>query len=178
MISSPPVIINQYLIEKLQEKLPNRFSNAPLFLPTSPENINAISSSDAREVFAIYDRMFRLRRDPFPHIKKEQLLYYFYKVNDDPEALFETIQVVHDLMDRGDESAQDINAWIHSKASSSGVLQFGTGSGARQFKPVYFHEMKVFQLEEARDIEGFDSNTTFFASKIIINYDYHVQSYS
>lgn len=179
-ITSPPVLINNYLIDKLQEALPDRYNpfNPPLFLPTSPASINAISSSNADEVFAIYDRMFRLRRSPFPHCKKEQLLYYFYKVNDDPEALFEVVQVVYDLMDRGDESAQDLNAWIQSKTDqSTKLITFGSGSSAKQFKPVFFYETKVFQLEESRDIEGFDSTATFFASKMIINYDYHVQNY-
>lgn len=177
MISNPPVIINQYLAEKVPERLPDRFSGQFLFFPTSPTNINAVTTSDSTDVFAVYDRMFRLRRGPFPHVKKEQLLYYIYKVNDNPDALFEVVQVIHDLLDRGDESAQEINAWISSKVSG-GVLYFGSGRQVQAFKPIFFHEMKIFQLEEARDIEGFDSNTTFFASKLIVNYDYHVKDYS
>lgn len=179
MISYPPVIINEYLAEKVTERV--QFNGEFRFFPTRPTDINSVTEqfpAQSNDVFAVYDRMFRLRRDPFPHIKKEQILYYLYKKNSDPESLIETIQVIYDLMDRGDESAQDINAWINDKTNSQGILQFGSGRGIRQFKPVFFHEMKVFQLEEARDIEAFDSNRTFSASKMIINYDYHVQNYS
>lgn len=179
MISYPPVIINEYLAEKIPARLPGKFKSGLRFFPTQPTNINSvISGPGANDVFAVYDRMFRLRRDPFPHIKKEQLLYYFYKMNEDPELLFETVQVAYDLLDRGDESAQEINSWISSKVNSQGILEFGSGRGKRQFKPIFFHEMKVFQLEESRDIEAFGSVKTFVATKLIVNFDYHVQNYS
>lgn len=180
MISYPPVIINEYLAEKVPARV-SSFNGEFRFFPTRPTDISSIAEqfpSQSNDVFAVYDRMFRLRRDPFPHVKKEQLLYYFYKMNSDPEALIETVQIAHDLLDRGDESAQEINAWSSQKINSSGNLEFGTGRGKRQFKPIFFHEMKIFQLEEARDIEAFDSNRTFSASKVIINYDYHVKDYS
>lgn len=179
MISYPPVIINEYLAEKVAQRVD--FNGEFRFFPTRPTDINSVTEqfpAQANDVFAVYDRMFRLRRDPFPHVKKEQVLYYLYKKNGDPESLIETIQAIYDLMDRGDESAQEINSWSSSKTNSQGILEFGSGRGKRQFKPIFFHEMKVFQLEEARDIEAFDSNRTFSASKIIINYDYHVQNYS
>jgi hypothetical protein len=38
-------------------------------------------------VFAVYDRMLKMRRGPFPHIKYEQLLYYFYGMAGDPIAI-------------------------------------------------------------------------------------------
>lgn len=180
MISYPPVILNEYLAEKVPSRV-SSFSGSFRFFPTMPTDINSVTEQfpeQSNDVFAVYDRMFRLRRDPFPHIKKEQILYYLYKKNSDPEALIETVQALQDLLDRGDESAQEINAWVSAKTNSRGILEFGTGRNIRQFKPVFFHETKVFQLEEARDIEAFDSNRTFSASKVIINYDYHVQNYS
>jgi len=180
MITSPPVLINNYLSDKLIEAFPNMYSanKPPLFLPTTPSNINAIDNSNADQVFAVYDRMFRLRRSPFPHCKKEQLLYYFYKLNEDPEELFEVIQVVYDIMDRGDESAQDLNRWVQDNTDqSTKLLTFGSGRYQKQFKPVFFYETKIFQLEESRDIEAFGSTSSFVASKMIINYDYHVQDY-
>ena len=179
-ITYPPAIINEYLSEKVKERLPDRFSGAFRFFPTMPTDINALTESfpeAASDVFAVYDRMLKMRRKPFPHIKCEQLLYYFYKMAGDPEALIETTQIVADLLDRGDESAQELNEWIASKVVG-GVLTFGTGSLAREFKPVFFHETKIYQLQETRDIVDFGTARTFAGNKIIIDYEYHTQDYS
>jgi hypothetical protein len=179
-ITYPPVIINEYLSEKVTEKLSDRFYESLRFFPTLPTDLNALTESfpeASQDVFAVYDRMFKMRRSPFPHIKSEQLLYYFYKSSGDPEALIETSQVVSDLLDREDESAEEINEWVASK-SVNGILTFGTGSLARDFKPVRFHSFKVYQLEETRDVINFGTVQTYSANKIIIEYKYHTQNYS
>jgi hypothetical protein len=180
-ITYPPVLINEYLAEKVPERLPGRFKGDFRFFPTLPTDINALVKqfpAQANDVFGVYDRMFRLNRKPFPHVKCEQLLYYFYKINSDPEALIETVQVIQDLLDRKDESAQEVNAWISSKTNNAGLVVFGTGKQQRTFKPVFFHEMNIFSLEESRDIVANQTTRTFAATKLIINYDYHVQNYS
>jgi len=179
-ITYPPVIINEYLSEKIGQVLPDRFAGSLRFFPTLPTDLDALTEGfpeASEDVFAVYDRMFKMRRKPFPHIKCEQLLYYFYKTAGDPEALIETSQVVQDLLDRGDESAEEINKWIASKAVD-GILTFGTGPLAREFKPVRFHEFKIFQLEETRDIVDFGTARTYAGNKIIIDYEYHTQDYS
>jgi hypothetical protein len=177
-IAYPPVIINEYLAEKVLDILPDRFSGAFRFFPTLPTDINALTESfpeAANDVFAVYDRMLKMRRQPFPHIKCEQLLYYFYKMAGDPEALIETTQVVADLLDRNDESAQEINAWIASKINpATGLITFGNGLLAKDFKPVMFHTIKVYQLQETRDIIDFGTARTYAGNKIIIDYDYHI----
>jgi hypothetical protein len=99
-------------------------------------------------------------------------LYYFYKTSGDLEALIDTSQIVADLLDREDESAQELNTWIQSKVVN-GLVTFG----GKEFKPVFFHSMKVFQLEESRDIVNFNSNRTLAGIKIIIDYDYHTKDY-
>lgn len=175
-IAYPPVFINEYLAEKIPDSLPNRFSSAFRFFPTLPTDINSLTETfpEASEnVFAVYDRMFKMRRTPFPHIKCEQLLYYFYKMSGDPEALIETVQLVQDLLDDGDESAQELNSWIASKVNRNGLVTFGSGSLARDFQPVFFHEIKIWQLEEARDIIDFGTARTYAGNKVIIDYMYH-----
>jgi hypothetical protein len=89
------------------------------------------------------------------------------------EPLVETVQTVQSLVDRGDESAEEINDWVASKIHN-GVVTFGSGSLARQFKPVYFHNMKIFQIEEARDVSAFRSDKTFMTNKVIVEYTYHI----
>ncbi len=164
-ISYPPVFINEYLKEKLpmtgREPLP--------FFPTMPTDIHSLTETFPDGMFAVFDRMFKMRRGPFPHIKSEQLLYYFYKVDGDPELLIEHTQRVQDLLDRADESAQELNAWIKSKLNSDGIF---TVLG-KEFLPVYFHNIKIYQLEETRDIIDFGTARTFAGNKLIIDYDYH-----
>jgi len=129
-IDYPPVFINNYLAEKITEGLPEYFnadpqeeSEYPLrFFPTQPTSIDTLTEEfpEASEnVFAVYDRMFRMRRGPFPHCRTEQLLYYFYKTSGGIDALIETTQEVARLLDDGDESAEDVNVWIKEKYTSS-----------------------------------------------------------
>lgn len=177
-IHYPPVFINEYLRVKIRD----HFRDNPFdglegdltvpFFPTNPTDVESLTSSfpSSNGLFAVYDRMFKLRRKPFPHIKSEQLLYYFYKMSGDPVALIETTQKVLDLLDNEDESAQEINAWIEAKQKSDDPIRDPAGI----IMPcVFFHRMRVFQLEESRDIVDFGTARTFAGNKIIIDYEWH-----
>jgi hypothetical protein len=79
-ITYPPVFLNEYLSEKIIDTIPNRFSGAMRFFPTLPVDIDSLTEGfpeSATDVFAVYYRMFKMRRSPFPHIKYEHVLYYF-----------------------------------------------------------------------------------------------------
>lgn len=169
----PPIFINAYLSDKITSSLPDRFNGALKFFPTSPTTIDDLTQNfpaQANDVFAVYDRMFKMRRGPFPHIKQEQLLYYFYKTAGDPEALIETTQLVLDLLDNEDESAQDLNTWIEAKQKSNDPIR---DPGGAIMPYVFFHKIKVYQLEETRDIVDFGTARTFAGNKIIIDYQWH-----
>ena len=187
-MSNPAIFLNGYLSEMVPKYLEaygtsvfNYFDGGMKFFPTSPTTIDELTNqlpSATEAPFAVYDRMFRFRRSAFPHIKCEQMLYYFYKTSTSSfeaatASLIETAQAVYDLLDRGDESAQEVNAWTKSKLNSSGKCVIGSGSSAATFNPVYFHQTKVFQLEEIRDIIDFGTARTYAGNKIIIDYDYH-----
>lgn len=179
-ISYPPVFINEYLAEKVIERIPDRFYGPLRFFPTFPIDIDAVVSErpeQSYDVFGVYGRMLGNRGQAFPHVKREQTIYHLYKMSGDPEALIETVQIVHDLLDRGDESAQELNSWISSKVQGDTVT-FGTGSLAREFKPVFFHELKTAQFEEGMDIVVRNSTRTFTAEKLIVEYKYHTQDYN
>lgn len=177
-ISYPPIFINNYIREKLGELLPpaNVTVDIPFF-PTTPSTIEQLTSNailnNEGQLFAVYDRMFKMRRRAFPHIKDEQLLYYFYSL--DIEVMLDATQHVLDLLDREDESAQELNSWINSKLNSSGVYEAQDG---KEFSPVFFHDIKVYQLEETRDIVDFGTARTFAGNKIILDYCYHSKGYS
>jgi hypothetical protein len=79
-VSHPPTIINAYLKDKIGGYFAGADDYDLVFFPTGPTNIDDLTENfpDAVDnVFVVYDRMFRLRREAFPHIKKEQVLYYF-----------------------------------------------------------------------------------------------------
>jgi len=205
-IDYPPVFINYYLADKVYERIPdyyfkpslgiqeeffpsenNPFSYPLRFFPTQPTSIDTLTEEfpeAAENVFAVYDRMFRMRRGPFPHKRTEQLLYYFYKTAGDIEALIETTQIVAELLDDGDESAVDVNRWIrdlYKNAGTTSDYSKGEDSNGRPYLTIlgkdfylpYFHEFKIFQLEEARDIIDFGTARTYAANKLIIEYCWH-----
>ena len=82
VIHHPPTIINAYLNAKMDFDSPGQIT---YFFPTLPTEIDSLTETfpQSTGVFGVYDRMFKMRRTPFPYIKCEQLLYYFYAVGED-----------------------------------------------------------------------------------------------
>jgi hypothetical protein len=167
-LNTPVLWINTYLQEKLGELL----SIGVPFFPPRPFNIEDLTERwielngenvGTAGVAATWDRMKRMRRGPFPHIKCEQVLYYFYGLQEGSDIVMVQVQeAVLRLMDRGDETAQDINSWAKAKGAIGGMeCKF------------FFHDFKIYQLEEARDIIDFGTARTYAGNKIIIDYDYH-----
>lgn len=197
-LHAPHIFINKYMEDKIAE-----FGLGVQFFPTLPADFDGLSDIDVRtetngtlpggQAVSVFDRMFKLRRSPFPHIKCEQVLYYFYVPAIDD--LFKIQQQSQDLLDRGDESAEEMNNWIDAIWVSKGshleqstgkpVLYFGeTNPGLDAngnpdttqdgwFRIPYFHEIKIFQLEESRDIVDFGTARTWAGNKLIIDYDWH-----
>jgi len=164
VLNTPVLWINHYLREKITELA--GLEDIPFF-PTGPSTLEQLTTMFPEGgTMAVYDRMFRMRRGPFPHIKCEQVLYYFYHTaSNTQENMIRVQEAVFRLMDRGDESAQELNAWAKAKGSIGGMeCQF------------YFHDFKIYQLEEARDIVDFGTARTYAGNKIIIDYDYHQSS--
>jgi hypothetical protein len=175
-ISNPIIFINDYLREKLSDLLPpaNIDVDVPFF-PTSPSTIEQLTQTavinNEGQLFAVYDRMFRLRRSPFPHIKDEQAIYYFYAL--DIPYMLDALQHISDLLDRGDESAQELNTWIKSKLEDDVYIKNKGTTNEKSFLPVYFHETNIYHLQETRDIIDFGTARTYAGNKIIVNYCYH-----
>lgn len=168
LLNTPILWINAYLQEKLQEEL--GFDSPPPFFPTAPstlDNLTEYFPEDANGIMCVYDRMFRMRRRTFPHIKTEQLLYYFYATAENNILnMIKLQESILRFMDREDESAEELNLWALNKGSI-------TVEGETLTPKFYFHRFKVYQLEEARDIVDFGTARTFAGNKIIIDYEYH-----
>ena len=185
VIDHPPSFVNAFL----QQKLGPDFGAVPMF-PTVPTDMASLAqdfsiddlTEGTRFTFngnaAIYDRMFKMRRLPFPHIKCEQLLYYFNALEENAVPnLIRITQKIQDLLDRGDESAEEINAWISSSLSieeeTITLRPKATIPGHGTFYVPYFHNFKIYQLEETRDIIDFGTARTYAGNKMIIDYDWH-----
>jgi hypothetical protein len=184
-LNTPGLWINKYL----QEKLGLGIGIGVPFFPSRPSSIDELTESwvtiapqDVLDennkptsvlttesqrlayagVMATWDRLIRMRRSPFPHIKCEQLLYYFYATESDvTEKMVRVQETVLRLMDREDETAEEINKWAKGKTIDGMTCKF------------YFHGFKIYQLEEVRDIIDFGTARTYGGNKIIIDYDYH-----
>ena len=171
VIVHPPSLINAYLAEKVDSMFDG--TNTVPFFPALPTDIDALTETfpDSNGRFAVYDRMFRMRRTGFPHIKPEQIMYYFYNYGENAISdVIEIAQLVADYLDREDESAEEVNAWIKTKLGNDGYVHTALGI----YKPVYFHTFKIYQLEETRDIIDFGTARTYAGNKIIIDYKYHI----
>ncbi len=180
LLNTPILWVNRYLQEKFAELIPDnpdtpRDESAGLgvpFFPSRPATIDELTESfikiqgtiyPYRGVMATWDRLIRMRRSPFPHIKQEQAMYYFYATEDDvTEQMIQVQEVVLRLLDREDESAEEINLWAKNHEPIDGMTcEF------------YFHKFKVYQLEEVRDIIDFGTARTYGGNKIIIEFEYH-----
>jgi hypothetical protein len=183
VFNTPILWINTYLQEKIPQLVKQvggdqitDFTNSQgigvPFFPSRPTSIDEITEQwvvidDVRYpyagIMATWDRLVRMRRSPFPHIKQEQLLYYFYATQENvTEQMVQIQEAVLRLMDREDETAEEINKWAKTKGQIDGMdCRF------------YFHKFKVYQLEEVRDIIDFGTARTYGGNKIIIDFEYH-----
>lgn len=160
--NTPMLWINNYLAENIP--LLTDIDQFPFF-PSTPSTVNDLTqyfSRSTQGVAATWDSLVRMRRSPFPHIKQEQALYYFYAQGDNPtDSMVQIQESVFRLMDREDETAEEINEWARGKVIDGMTNKF------------YFHRFKVYQLEEVRDIIDFGTARTYGGNKIIIDFEYH-----
>jgi hypothetical protein len=166
-INTPVLWINKYLEEKIPEL--SGLGNFPFF-PSTPSTINDLTeyfNSSTIGAAATWDRLIKMRRSAFPHIKCEQVMYYFYAQGSNPiETMIHIQETVLRLLDRGDESAREINNWAMNR-------QIRIDNNTVFDNQFYFHDFKIYQLEETRDIIDFGTARTYGGNKIIIDYDYH-----
>jgi len=165
----PPHWINAYIFSKLAEYEDIGISAnqqlVPIFAttPTSTEEIykNVVQSTNIEQPLVIqYDRLMRFRPNSFYPAKREQLLYYLYSTS--IANVNNANIVISQLLDREDAAAQDVNQWAATNAGSLNVPH-----------NVFFHNIKVYQADESRDVLELASARTIFVNKLIIEYDYH-----
>lgn len=177
---SPLVWINHYIANELNKyddcgvKLNPNTGVIPFFLPTR-SNLDMVydqllvDTGLNNPLYVDYERLFRMRPNPLYVHKREQALYYFRTGSAD--TLVNAINVVSRLLDREDVAAQELNKWMNEKQGSN--LPVRDDSGNPLELNIFFRNMKVYQLDESRDLIELGSVKTMYSNKLIVEYDYH-----
>lgn len=168
----PPFFINGYIKSQLVNfGIIDQSETTPI-LPVTPEDSSMIyqqllqTSNTPNPLLIQYDRLLRFRPSPFYRRKREQLVYTF--ICSSFEKQQSAIAMCIEALDRQDSTAQDINAWAGANTlyDDDGVTPIP--------KNVYFHNFRVYQVDESRDlIELASVNMSLTRGKIIIEFDYH-----
>ena len=171
LLNTPTLWVNKYLETKIPDMA--GVSDIPFF-PASPSTVDDLTETfPASDVMATYDRMIKMNKKDFPHIKSEQIMYYFYAVGSEPiTKVVKATEAIFRLLDRFDESAEEVNNWCSNRR-----INIGTKDQPELIDNMfYFHNLKVYQLEEVRDIIDFGTARTYAGNKIIIEFEYHQNS--
>lgn len=167
LLNTPVLWINKYL----EDKIPLLTNiDIPLF-PSTPSILDDLTGSFPEGgVMGTWDRLVKMNRKSMPHIKSEQILYYFYATAENTiENMIQIQEAVFRLMDRLDETAEEVNDWCSNR-----VINIGTEQVPDLIESMfYFHHFKVYQLEEVRDIIDFGTARTYGGNKMIIDFEYH-----
>jgi hypothetical protein len=167
LLNTPVLWVNKYLQSKILE---NTSLDTPFF-PTLPSTINDLTSYfPTGGTMATWDRLIKMNRKSFPHVKCEQIMYYFYATQEDVTIqMVQTQEKILRFLDRGDESAQEVNDWCSNRQ-----INLGTQGSPNLIDNIfYFHNFRVYQLEETRDIIDFGTARTYGGNKMIVEYEYH-----
>jgi len=165
----PPALINGYILSELafhglvaDADLLNPSPMVPAQFPTNIEDLYndnvSIRQTDS-PILIVYDRLMRFRPTPFYAHKREQLIYFIYST--DVAKLIDSVRVISSALDREDSSAQDVNSWSIANLESPNV---------------FFHNTRVYQADESRDVAELASARTLFVNKLIVEYDYHIKT--
>lgn len=155
----PALTINNYLwhiMKQIEPTFQKQYGTKIPFFPLS----DAASGTKSWEnkTYVIYDRILKMRPSPFYPIKREHLLYY---VKGKEDKTLEWGMAIQYILDRMDDAAQDINEWNRSQENPSGV---------------YFHHLKVFQVDEDGSTARDFSNRPFYITKFVVEAEYHFTS--
>jgi len=172
----PPLFVNAFVNSELKEfelmpTGPEPFQ--PFFPAQVPDSVEGIYNdipfirNNPDTTVIIFDRLMRFRPTPFYKHKREQLIYFIYSPN--LSKLFDTTRVIIECLDREDVAAQALNSWIAEN-------DIEDENGAVIPKNVFFHNLKVYQADESRDIIELASARTLGLNKLVIEYDYHTVS--
>lgn len=156
----PATIVNGYLwhtMKQIDPTVSKGYGNKIPFFPIS----DAASGTKSWEnkAYFIYDRILKMQTGPFYPVKQEHLLYYL-KGNE--EQTIEWGMALQQILDRGDDAAQDINKWNANQTNIGNI---------------YFHSLCVSQTNSG-DMSSATSTRDFsvrphYITQFIIAAQYH-----
>jgi hypothetical protein len=162
----PPVLINKYIIEQLKRfGIVTGIEGIEPIVPVQSTSIDDLFSeiTVTGDAFLIaYDRLIRYNSNTAYWNKREQLVYTIHS-SDSAQGL-DISRVIIEALDREDAAAQDVNTWVSENSDKFPSLN------------VFFHNFRVFQIDETRDILELGSVKFNWRGKIIIEYDYHTNT--
>ena len=127
------------------------------------ELLSSFTGETTQPLIIQYDKLMRFRTNPFYRIKKEQIILTIN--HQDIDIVENVTAIIEHRLDREDEAAQDLNGWAASNF----------GFDLEKTHNVYFHKIRVFKVDESRDlVELTSNNLTFARTRIVIEFDYHV----
>jgi hypothetical protein len=176
VLPRPEYWIKEYLFHEMKKYSPPASMGLPASLPSDtwrpfyPPSV--ISSQDfwesyPAEIAISYDKLLRFRTNPFYRIKKEQMLLNVItdEANSEYDIAWNFMAMVVELLDREDQAAQDLNKWAAENYGFDDEVAHN----------VFFHKIRVYKIDESRDLLELASvNLGDSLGKIIIEYDYHV----
>lgn len=154
-LSLPVLTVNGYLWDTIKGiESPAFAKKYGTKIPFFPLGDSASGTKSWEEkTYVIYDRMLKMKNNPFYPIKKEHILY---AVKGKPNDIFEWGAAIEYILDRQDDAAQDINSWNCTQNNPANV---------------FFHHARVFQLDYAR-VRDF-SNRPYYISEFVVEIEYH-----
>lgn len=157
-----PIAVNGYLwdtMKAIEPSLATKYGNKVPIYPLG----DAASGTKTWEnkTYMIYDRMFTIMKSPFYPIKCEEVRYFLKAKESDTFLWGSAIQMI---LDRSDDAAKDINAWIRNNGTCDDF-------------PIYFHKMRVNQVSSSmasakENIRDF-SILPFYVTEFIVDVEYH-----
>ena len=152
-LTLPVLAVNGYLWDTMKQVEPTLASRYGSTLPFFPLSDSATGASWEGKPYIIYDRMMRTTGSPFYPIKKDHILYAVKAT--DIESLQWGLAIEY-ILDRCDDSAQDINEWNREKGN--------------KYK-VYFHNLRVFQADSS--VNRNFSTRPYYITEFIVQAEYH-----
>ena len=174
----PPTFLNRYVLSELEHyelisdiDLINPTPMIPAQVSTNIEDLYNDSvqlKQTENPILIVYDRLMRFRPTSFYLHKREQLIYFIYST--DVGKLIDTVRVISSALDREDSSAEDVNRYNINNPILDANADISTPFN------IMFHSTRVYQADESRDVAELASARTLFVNKLIIEYDYHIQT--
>lgn len=174
-IAIPPLFIAGYLKQQLIDFgiVPNNPDWTPFIPATMPVDISSYYdqltqlSGEPSPVVVQYDKLMRFRTTPFYRHQREQMLLTIRCSSFDKKE--SATRIISEALDREDASAVDVNLW----SASNTIFSDPPTNSIAIPKNVYFHNFKVYQVDESRDIVELSAVKTDYWDKVIVQYDYH-----